>query len=206
MPKFKHSHALGPQVAVVLGGGVHSNGTPWPATALRAQAAAQLARKYPRMSFILSGDGSRQRIDVHPEAIVMARLMLTSGIARRRLLIENESIDTIGNAFLSTARFLYGKKPRPLTVITSPFHTARAILAFQGMLPETWKIHSHASAPATDDTQRATSESGGIDWMHRFFEGITPGDLPSIAARLQTVGKPFYKTHPLVVSLAKKAA
>jgi len=201
--------SLGKRVTIVLGGGLHADGTPWDATRLRAQAGAGLALTDPDMTVILSGAGAarfaRDR-NAPTEAAVMAQLVFENGVSRNRLFIEPESIDTIGNAVLSSARFLYGKKPRPVTVVTSPFHATRASIAFRGVLGPKWPVVVHPADPATDDTQRTAGEQGGIDWMNRFFEAVTPGDLPRIVQHLFEVGKPYYKGLPILTRLADKAA
>jgi uncharacterized SAM-binding protein YcdF (DUF218 family) len=200
--------SLGKRVVVVLGGGLHADGSPWDATRLRAQAGARLALADPDMTVILSGAGARIVRDRNAptEAAVMAQLVLEDGVGRNRLFIEPESIDTVGNAILSSARFLYGKKPRPITVVTSPFHAVRAGIAFRGVLGPAWSVVVHTADPATDDTERTAGELGGIGWMNRFFESVTPGDLPGIVQHLFEVGKPYYRDLPILSRLAHKAA
>jgi uncharacterized SAM-binding protein YcdF (DUF218 family) len=202
--KFRH---LGDEVVVVVGGGVYQDCTPWPATRLRAEAAARLAFEKPQATVIVSGNSAGTRGgNKCSEATTMLQIIWLKGIHDSRFRIEGDSVDTIGNAVLASARFLYGQKPRPVTVVTSPFHQERAGLAFRGVLGPQWPVTIHPAAPAEDDAHRLTTESGGIDWMHRFFAPVPAGDLPAIVRRLFEVGKPYYKELPVLARLALKAS
>lgn len=189
--------ALSSEVAVVLGGGLHDDGTLAEATLLRAEAAANLANLFPDMTVIVSGDGRnhKNRHLARTEAAMMADLLTQRfGIDDHRLLLEDESRDTLGNAVLVAARYLHGQNPRRLYIVTSPFHAQRSLTMFRGVLPETWPIAVHMSGKAHDDDKRAATESGGIEFGRRFFTGITPGDLKAVIQRMKEQGKPFYRT------------
>jgi puromycin-sensitive aminopeptidase len=175
--------------AVVLGSGVDAHGVPSQATVLRAQAGVELAKARPELTVILSG-GSPPYVNdpALSEASVMARLFLEQGIPRERLLLEEESRDTIGNAVLSAARYLYPTThPCALYVVTSPFHMERSLASFRGVLGPQWDIHPVESGVADDDTTRGANERGGIEWTRQFYNGITPGDVPAVVSRLLEV-------------------
>jgi uncharacterized SAM-binding protein YcdF (DUF218 family) len=177
---------------VVLGGGMTNDGKSGQATKLRALAAVKLAKANPSWTFILSGDGR-----VHPtqsvltEAECMAEIFEAHGIDRSRLLLEDESRDTIGNAVLVAARYLRHLQPRRLYVVTSPFHAARALLLFRGVLGNDWNIEVSTSSTTRGDAARRANEPGGMEWTHRFFTGITPGNLSASIARL-LAERPIY--------------
>jgi hypothetical protein len=206
MTRLRRS-TLGKQVVVVVGGGVYQDCTPWPATRLRAEAAARLALEQPEATVIVSGNSNGARSGSKcSEATTMLQIIWLKGIPHSRFRIEADSVDTIGNAVLTSAHFLHGQKPRPVTVVTSPFHQERAGLAFRGVLGPQWPLTIHPAEPAEDDAHRATTEHGGIDWMHRFFAPVPAGDLPAIVRRLFEVGKPYYKGLPILARLARKAS
>ena len=199
--------ALGATVAVCLGSGTAPDGSASETTLLRSEAAIKLARSNPEMTIILSGDGRKEkdpalRSALRTEATIMAEIMSQSGISSERLLLEDQSCDTIGNAILTAARYLHGHRPRRLYVVTSPFHTTRALASFKGVLADKWEIIPHACAVASDDASRGAKEQGGIDWTTAFFKGITRGDLPACVKRLLETGKPFYRTLERLQSLA----
>ena len=173
-------------VVVVLGGGMNRDGTSGQATNLRARKAVQLAKANPTWTFILSGDGRVNPASPLTEAECMARIFEASGIDRSRLLLEEESRDTIGNAVLVAARYLRHLQPGTLYVVTSPFHAARALLLFRSVLGPQWTIEVATSSLARGDAVGRANEPGGIDWTKRFFTGISPGDLGACIRKLLT--------------------
>jgi len=188
-----HSDSVTP-IVVVLGGGMSNDGRGGPATILRARKAVKLAKANPTWTFILSGDGRADPASSDlTEAQLMARILVEAGVDRSRLLLEDESRDTIGNAVLVAARYLRHLQPRTLYVVTSPFHATRALLLFRGVLGPAWDVQVAASSPARGDATRRANEPGGIDWTRRFFAGITPGDLKACIRKL-IADRPGYAT------------
>lgn len=195
----EQQNALGATVAVCLGSGTTTDGNASETTILRATAAIQLAQSNPEMTIILSGDGRKiedpaLRSALRTEAAIMAEILSENGISSERLMLEDESRDTIGNAILTASRFLHGQTPRRLYVVTSPFHTKRALTSFKGVLGSKWEILPYVCAVASNDESRGANEPGGITWTENFFKGITEGDLPACVERLLSIGKPFYRT------------
>ena len=138
------------EIAVVLGGGINAHGDPDPATVARTQAATMLAHERPLLAFVLTGrqsglDGVTYAIS---EAQWMADRLAGDGIARERMVLEEESRDTIGNAVLVAARYLRQLDPRPLWIVTSSYHMARSVLAFAATLGAAWPIRTRTSPPA----------------------------------------------------------
>lgn len=124
------------EIAVVLGGGISSHGDADPATIARTQAASVLARQRPLLAFVLTGrqsglDGVTYAVS---EAQWMADRLSGDGIAKERMVLEEESRDTIGNAVLVAGRYLRWLEPRPLWIVTSSYHMARSVLAFAATL------------------------------------------------------------------------
>lgn len=74
-----NNYNLGSEVAVVLGSGIASDGTPARTTVLRVRAAARLAKAHPNVKLILSGDG-RKQVGITSEAEAMRTILLAEGI------------------------------------------------------------------------------------------------------------------------------
>jgi uncharacterized SAM-binding protein YcdF (DUF218 family) len=175
-----------PELAVVLGGGIAPDGGPLPSTNARAHRAAQLARERPELMVICSGDRQPDAPAGTPsEAALMRDLIVGWGIAAERIAIEDESRDTIGNAVLTAVRHLKGLEPRPLSVITSPFHLERATETFRHVLGYAWQVQAVASDETNDDIERAARETGYLQETTKFFAGVRPGDLRTMAHRLR---------------------
>jgi uncharacterized SAM-binding protein YcdF (DUF218 family) len=175
-----------PELAVVLGGGIAPDGGPLPSTKARAHRAAQLARERPELMVISSGDRQLDAPDGTPsEAALMRDLIIGWGVAAERIALEDESRDTIGNAVLTAVRYLKDIEPRPVSVITSPFHLERATETFRHVLGYAWQVQAVASDETNDDIERAARETGYLQETTKFFEGVRPGDLRTLARRLR---------------------
>ncbi|HEX6061747.1 MAG TPA: YdcF family protein [Candidatus Limnocylindria bacterium] len=175
-----------PELAVVLGGGMTAAGDPLPSTRARAHRAAQLARERPELMVICSGDRQPDAPAGTPsEAALMRDLIIGWSVAAERIAIEDESRDTIGNAVLTAVRHLQDIEPRPLSVITSPFHLERATETFRHVLGYQWQVQAVASDETDDDIERAARETGYLQDTTTFFEGVRPGDLRTMARRLR---------------------
>jgi hypothetical protein len=175
-----------PQLGVVLGGGIEPDGRPLASTRARAHRAAQLARERPELILICSGDRQPEAAAGTPsEAALMRDLITGWGVVAERIAVEDESRDTIGNAVLTAVRYLTGIEPRPLAVITSPFHLERATETFRHVLGYPWQIEAVASDETDDDVARAARETVLLQETTRFFAGVRPGDVATMARRLR---------------------
>lgn len=116
-----------------------------------------------------------------------------AGIDPARLLLEEESRSTIGNAVLVMARYLRGLEPRSIHLISSPFHLQRAAETFRHVLGFAWQIQAVAADETQDDLDRAPNETRYLQETTVFFEGTAPADLPAIVKRLRE-RDPYYAT------------
>jgi vancomycin permeability regulator SanA len=198
------SLAEAPELAVVLGGGLDADGRPAPSTRARAHRAAQLARERPELMLICSGDRQAGAPEGTPsEAAQMRDLIAGFGIAAERVVLEDESRDTLANAVLTAARHLRELEPRPLSVITSPFHLERATETFRHVLGYRWQVMAIASDETDDDVARAARETRYLQETTAFFSGIRPGDLESIAARLRD-RSPEYRDNRTLLAVLRR--
>lgn len=179
-----------PEIIVVLGGGMLPDGTPAPATLARGAAAAALAREHPEAAIICSGShgvGTKPR---RSEAASMAELIVANGITRDRIFLEDQSRDTIGNAVYVADRYLKAVAPRPLYIVTSPFHLERSVETFRLVLGTAWRIEGFASAPAPDDGERAKHEARFLMQTRAFLAGVAPGEVARMVAKLRRAPPP----------------
>ena len=183
-----------PELAVVLGGGLDASGAPLASTRARAHRAAQLARERPELVIIASGDRQPDVPEGSPsEAARMRDLIAGWGLDPLRVALEDESRDTLGNAILTAIRYLADIEPRPLAVVTSPFHLERATETFRHVLGFTWQIAAIAADETDDDVARAPHETQFLQETTQFFAGTRPGDLRALAKKLRERW-PYYAT------------
>jgi uncharacterized SAM-binding protein YcdF (DUF218 family) len=173
------------EIIVVLGGGMLPSGTPAPATLARAEAAADLARTRNDAAIICSGSHGVGRKPKRSEAASMADLITERAIDRERIFLEDQSRDTIGNAVHVADRYLAAIPPRPMYLVTSPFHLERSVETFRLVLGPAWQIEGVASEPAPDDGERAKHEPRFLMQTRAFLAGIAPGEVARMVAKLR---------------------
>jgi uncharacterized SAM-binding protein YcdF (DUF218 family) len=175
------------QIAVVLGAGLEDDGGPTETTLARADAAASLARERD-IAFIVSGSHGDEPTPEHTEAYFMAERLAASGIPRSHIFLEDESRDTVANAAFVAERYLAQIAPRPLVIVSSPFHIARALAIFAMVLGPSWPLEGHLARRTGQDEAREPTETLYLGHARALLEGTTPGDIARIAARVRARG------------------
>jgi uncharacterized SAM-binding protein YcdF (DUF218 family) len=122
---------------------------------MRARVAqgAQLYRDGVAGAVVMSGAYSfRLRADPPPvsEAAVMREYALTLGVPPADILVEDESTDTLSNAYFTKVRFLLPMGWRRVCVVTSEVHAQRALWLFRKVLGSAYEIEMRES-PSSDD-------------------------------------------------------
>jgi uncharacterized SAM-binding protein YcdF (DUF218 family) len=179
------------EIAVVLGAGLEDDGSPTETTLARADAAASLADERD-IAFIVSGSHGYEATPEHTEAYYMAECLATNGVSRSRIFLEDESRDTVANAAFVAERYLAGIAPRPIVVVTSPFHMARSLAIFAMVLGPAWPLDGCLAARTGQDEAREATEELYLGHARALLEGTTPGDIVRIAARVRA--KSEYRT------------
>lgn len=173
------------RVAVVLGSGLKADGSATPVTEIRAKAAADLLATKGRMKVICSGSRPPDDRGEHgtTEAKVMADIIIAEGISAKRILLEDQSFDTLGNAIFTVDRYLKAKKGGTLYVVTSPFHMERALYLFRHVLGPKWTVTPHPSAEWSEET-RQPGAPAALKRAEEFCAGTQPGDLATLRKKL----------------------
>lgn len=170
-------------IAVVLGSGITAEGAATPVTELRALAAAEFIKAQP-MRLILSGKRSpTDTANVRTEASVMTDIVVSCGVDRQTLLLEDQSFDTLGNAIFTAHRYLSKETPGTLYVITSPFHMERSLYVFRKVLGRRWKVVPHETSEWSGETRQKGARAA-MKRARAFFRGIKPGDLQACKTKL----------------------
>ncbi len=171
------------EIAVVLGGGLRSDGGPTRSTIARADAAAELVER--DIAFIVSGSRGNGPPPERTEADFMAERLVERGVARSRIFVEDESRDTVSNAAFVAERYLSALAPRRLVIVTSPFHMARSLETFSLVLGPPWPLEAHPSVPGPNEETRAATETLYLGHTRALLEGMRPGDFARIAERVR---------------------
>lgn len=187
---------------VVLGRGVEPDGSLPYLARQRVVRAAELYAWETAPRIIFSGRCSLMTETEPPctEARAMADFAVSLGLPHRALLIEDESRDTIGNAYFVLRRFLEPNDWTSIRVVTSDFHIQRSAWVFQKVLGLGYDV-SFTPAPSELDhstiAARAREESDIAAFLMEWLAPIADGD-PLALAQFIWQQHPGYARDPAV--------
>ncbi len=187
---------------VVLGRGVAADNRLPRLAQQRVERAAELFAWETAPRIIFSGRCSlmTEVIPSVTEARAMADYAITLGLPREALLVEEESRDTIGNAYFVLRRFLEPNDWTSVRVVTSDFHIQRTAWVFQKVFGVGYDI-SFSAAPSELDHStiavRAREESDITAFLMEWLADVPDGD-PLALARIIWQEHPGYAPEPHV--------
>lgn len=187
---------------VVLGRGIDPDGALPRLAKQRVERAAELFGWEVAPRIIFSGRCSlmTEGEPVCTEAAAMAEYAISLGLPERALLLEEDSRDTIGNAYFVLRRFLEPNDWMSIRVVTSDFHIQRTAWIFQKVLGLGYDV-SFSPAPSELDhssiAARAREESDISTFLMEWVGAIPDGDPVSLA-RLIWQEHPGYAPEPSV--------
>ena len=147
--------------------------------------ALPLIEAFPASTVVLSGGGRT----IELEAAVMRDYLIAKGVAAHRLVMESDSLDTVGNAVFTSMTL--ARKPdsgSKVLLVTSSFHAPRALFLFQNILNKRFQI-AVTSVPqdTANPSQRVDSElqQQATSINDLFTWAVTPGrqslNAPSVS-------------------------
>ncbi|WP_246999242.1 YdcF family protein [Halosolutus gelatinilyticus] len=136
--------------------------------------------------FLVCSGGRTNDAVPRTESEVMREYAIERGIDRSRILLENRSLDTIGNAYF--ARLLVDEladDPETIAVVTSAYHADRAAYIFEQCFGDDYRIDtSYAVETPPSGSHGRAREARRLERARTFFEAIQPGDVDAIRRRL----------------------
>lgn len=132
------------KVIIVLGGGVNHDGSICDYTIARLDAAITEYNKEP-CKIISCGNIARIKqmeyeYSYITESEAMAKYLIDNGIPTSSILIENKSLDTIGNLMFARNMFLDSMGVRDVVVVTSNFFMARTKLVAKWVFGDDYNV------------------------------------------------------------------
>lgn len=142
-------------------------------------------REQPEIKLICSGSRPPDDDGVHgfTEAQVMADIVVSEGVDSSRILLEDQSFDSFGNAIFTARRHLADKPAGILYVVTSQFHMPRALYIFSQVLGPEWQVVAY-TVPDWELEDRQPGAPAAMDRALAFFDGIKAGDLDACEKKL----------------------
>ncbi|MBX8634090.1 MAG: YdcF family protein [Thermoplasmata archaeon] len=101
-------------------------------------------------------------------------------------ILENRSLDTIGNAYFS-ARILKRLEYGRIVVVTSPFHVPRSKYLFSFILGRRVGSSTFGAVPGTVPKE----EKAPLEMAKHLFAGVKSGDLDAVWGRMRRM-HPYY--------------
>lgn len=111
---------------VILGYALADDGTMKQTLIERLNAGLKIAERYPNSKIIVSGGVPKQGVT---EASAMSEWLISKGIDKERIILEDKSTDTVENGLFSTAK-LEDAGLKDVTLVTSASHMRRALTVF----------------------------------------------------------------------------
>lgn len=184
---------------VVLGGGVHPEGTLPPVARARVERAVELFENGVAPRIILTGRcGLSAPEPAVTEAAAMAAYAAEFGVPRGALFLEDDAKDTLGNAYFTRERFLEPNDWTSIRVVTSDFHLSRAAWCFRKMLGPGYDV-SFVSAPSglspRELIDRALEECKITIFLNEWLQAVEDADDHAIE-RVMAQEHPGYADAP----------
>jgi uncharacterized SAM-binding protein YcdF (DUF218 family) len=169
---------------VVLGGGVHPDGTLPLVARRRVERAIELFEGGIAPRIILTGRCGLTVRDVPvTEAAAMAAHAAAFGVPAEALLLEEDAKDTLGNAYFTWARYLEPNCWTSIRVVTSDFHLSRAAWVFRKILGPGFDF-SLVAAPSgfspRELIERALEECRITIFLNEWLEALEEADEAAI--------------------------
>lgn len=188
------------QAIVVLGGGVHPDGSLPLMVQHRVARAVELYRRRVAPRLILSGRCSLRDADPPPvtEAAAMADLALALGVPASRILLEERSKDTLGNAYFTRIDHLEPNEWTRIRVVTSDFHLSRAAWVFRKILGPEYDfsfVSAFSGFSPRELIHRALEEVKIYIFLNEWLERVEEGDEHAIDHLMEHV-HPGYAEAP----------
>jgi uncharacterized SAM-binding protein YcdF (DUF218 family) len=173
------------EAIVVPGAGLTANGELTEKAVLRMDTAISALEEGTAPYIVVSGSHSfmLQTPPSLTEAQIMKKHALQKGIDEGAIYIEDESLDTIGNALFTKKKVVELNGWKRLAVVTSKSHLPRTVAIFKHVLGEGYEVQEIA-APENVTLKERIYEAMGMRIMKEVFRGTKPGDNEAIQERL----------------------
>ena len=128
----------------------------------------------------------------HPvQSEVMRDYAVSLGVPNNKVLIQDFSSDTLGEAYFVKEMFLFPMHLRNITVVTSDYHIKRAEIVFHQILgPDYSTEFISVKTEFENDPDTIEREERSLNKFREHFGRLEPGD----SARIEHI---LYAQHPL---------
>lgn len=167
--------------AIVVLGCKCEDGSLTPMMQARIEKGVELYRAGVAPVLILCGRHSYQLDRVPPltEAMVMFQHARSLGVPEENIVLEQRSMDTIGNAYFTKHQILEPRGMRSITLVTSAVHATRAAYIFRKILGSGYTIDvvgAEGGIPEEQMRQRTEHEQRALEIIRQWLDAVPDGD------------------------------
>jgi uncharacterized SAM-binding protein YcdF (DUF218 family) len=153
-------------IGVILGGEITNRGKISKDALSRVKKGLKLFKQDKINKFVLSGGFTNQKFPKLSEAKLFKDYLIKHGVPKNKIILEEESKSTLGNAVYCKKLFVKKKLAKRITLITSDYHMGRALGLFKHVFGKQYKITPVRSKPFLAykiQNMFAELESYGVD-------------------------------------------
>ena len=184
-------------VILVLGSGILNDGSLPPRAKERVVKAVDLYKKGLANKLLMSGRHTFKLLEKPKttEAKSMQEFAKSLGVAEEDIFIEENSMDTVGNAYFSKLFYLDPNRWKKIIVVTSDFHVKRSKFLFEKVLGQKYSLCFFGAAGVSEAElkERKLTEELKIESMKEKLKNIKKGDDVAVAKWLYEL--PWYKNY-----------
>ena len=144
-------------------------------------------------SITLSGGYERLvdlEIPTHAEA--MKKFAIEKGVPESKIIIEEKSLDTVGQAIFTKRYLAIPQKWKKIIVISSDYHIERVRAIFEFVYGKNFKISFVTTPTEGDGTKIRAKEKESLQSFYETFKDVNPWDDKKIFETL-FAKHPYYK-------------
>jgi len=197
----KSKNSPEPQAIVVLGGGVSTQGVASPEAAARTRCAVELWQSMSLKPLLIFSGGvfgpgvQRQGESPLSEAGSMAVIARGMGVPEDIIILEETSLDTLGNFYFTAKEIFTRHTVTHATVVTSSYHCKRSAL----IADKLWKplgisttLHPSLWPRSVRGKWLEVKRRAGIRMLFTIYDSTRPDVRFTIMERLH----PYYGSYP----------
>lgn len=178
-------------VIIILGGGINSDGFIPDAVKYRIDKGVELFKNKVAPYFIMSGSWEfwAEHAPPRTEAEAMKEYAISLGVLEEKILLEESSKDTTGNAYFTKINFLKPKNWKNIIVITSDYHFKKAKYIFQKVLGPEYEmdfIETQGKLSRPEFEKKIQREQKVLSLLKQWMSQIKDGDDTEIKNLLYT--------------------
>jgi len=177
---------------IVLSHHLKRDGTLSDETRERVEKGVSLLKKDSAKFIVMSGGYADEGVDIS-HASAMKEKAIKEGVRKEKIICEEESLDTTGQAIFCKNKIVIPNKWKKLIVVSHDYHIRRVKKIFSFVYGLNFEIiYEGIRSKKSEDAETLKSENELLGMFKKLFGGVKSGDDVAILKRMLDV-HPLYK-------------